>query len=157
MRRMLMIIVLFLSPGLAGESRAAEADNKTYTPLSAEDYHRLLPGHTLIGEYRFLRERTKTFNFTEAHHADGTTDYREGPIRAKGVWYTLGKHKVCYKYPNQPDMGDGISCFWVYNQNGCYYGYSFDSMTLHGPRRFEDWTARWVIKGSGKSCDEAIG
>ena len=157
MRYFSFLIVLFLTVLIARSGRPAEKDKKTFTPVSAQEFHKLLPGKTLIGEYRFLRERSKTFNFSETHYGNGTTDYREGPIRSKGIWYTLGKNKICYKYPDDPDMGHEISCFWVYDQNGCYYGYGFDSMTLNGPKRFEDWTARWVVKGSGKSCDEVVG
>ncbi len=103
-----------------------------------------------------MRERTKTYNFSEFHHPDGTTDYVEGPVKSRGIWYTLGKHKICYKYPNDANMGTGISCFWVYKQDTCYYSYGIDAMSLNGPRRFEDWGARWIIKNTGGSCDEPV-
>ncbi len=102
-----------------------------------------------------MRARTKTYKFTEAHTESGTTAYKEGPIETNGIWYTLGENKVCYKYPNQPEMG-GTSCFWVYNDDGCYYGYGLSEMTLTGPRSFDDWSARWVIDGSHNSCDAPI-
>ncbi len=143
--------------GSVPNAYAQSIDPESFKPMTAQQFKQRLPGQTLIGEYRHLRERSKTFNFTEKHFADGTTDYTEGPIHSKGVWYTLGKNKICYKYPNDPDMGGYVSCFWVYEQNKCFYGYGLSEMTLKGPRRFEDWVARWVIKGSGGSCDEAIG
>ncbi len=136
------------------------ANEKKYTPLSAKQLKTLLPGNTITGEYRQMRERTKTYNFTEKHHADGTTDYTEGPIKAKGLWYTLtsrgGNDKICYKYPNDENMGPQISCFWVYKQDTCYYGYGIGNMTLKGPRNYDDWSARWIVKGSGGSCDAPI-
>ena len=138
---------------------AAAAENKAqnaYEAMTAEKFKKLLPGKTLLGEYRYMRERSKTYNFRETHHANGTTDYIEGPIKSKGKWYTLSTHKICYTYPDDPDMGGNISCFWVYNNDGCYYGYSRREMTLKGPRSYNDWSARWIIKGSGKSCDAAV-
>ena len=145
-----MIALLVFVPHIA------TALNKDYAPITAEQLKQLLTGNTITGEYRFMRERTKTYNFSELHHPDGTTDYEEGPVKSKGVWYTLGKHKICYKYPNDPNMDTGISCFWVYKQDTCYYSYTRDAMSLKGPRRFEDWGARWIIKGSGGSCDEPV-
>ena len=101
--------------------------------------------------------RTDTFNFSETHNADGTTLYKEGPLSEPGIWYTLkapagstAGGKVCYKYIG-PQMS-GTHCFWVYEEDGCYYGYGRNNITLDGPRSFNDWTARWIIKGSGKTC-----
>jgi len=129
-----------------------------YQPLTSEQMRKLLPGKTIKGEYRFLRERTKTFNFRESHYADGKTTYIEGPIREIGRWYTLGNQKICYKYPDNPAMM--TSCFWVYenidSESKCYYGYGIANMTLKGPRNYENWTARWVIEGSGGTCNEPV-
>ena len=149
-----IVIMLTFTAGTANANETS--DSKKYAPITAEQFQKMLPGNTITGEYRQMRERTKTYNFSESHHKDGTTDYAEGPIRAKGVWYTLGKQKICYRYPNDANMGDGISCFWVYKQDTCYYGYGIGAMTLKGPRRFEDWSARWVVKGSGGTCDAPI-
>jgi len=150
----LVIAVLFLASLVP--YGAPQAKENAYTPITTEQLKTMLRGNTITGEYRFMRERTKTYNFSEHHHADGTTDYVEGPVKAKGVWYTLGQHKICYKYPNDPNMGNGTSCFWVYKQDTCYYGYGIDAMSLKGPRRFEDWGARWIVKGSGGTCDEPV-
>lgn len=127
-------------------------DEPDYVPLTKSQYEELLSGHMIKGEYRFMRERTKTFSFTELHHADGTTDYTEGRLTIKGIWYTLGKQKVCYKYPAGVEIGGGISCFWVYKSEDCYYGYNIGQMGLNGPRDYNDWVARWILDGSGGSC-----
>jgi len=145
---------LILMPSLANADNGA--DQKEYAPLSSKQFNKILPGNTITGEYRQMRERTKTYNFSEKHHKDGTTDYKEGPIKSKGIWYTLGERKICYKYPNDPNMGPQISCFWVYKQDTCYYGYGINNMTLKGPRSFDDWSARWVVKGSGGNCDAPV-
>jgi len=152
--------LLTAAPAFAGNGARDGAETKKYSAVTADQFNKMLPGHTITGEYRFMRERTKTYTFSEAHHADGTTDYKEGPVKSKGIWYTLsrrgGNHKICYKYPNDPNMGPQTSCFWVYKQDTCYYGYSIETMTLKGPRNFEDWSARWVVKGSGGTCDAPI-
>jgi len=155
MRLNILIIILLV---LASSAAYAEenAGNKKYTPITAKQFQKMLPEKTITGEYRQMRARTKTYNFSEIHHKDGTTDYSEGPIKSKGVWYTLGKQKICYKYPNDENMDQGTSCFWVYKQDTCFYGYSIGAMTLSGPRRYEDWSARWIIKGSGGTCDAPV-
>lgn len=130
-------------------------DQPAYKPLTHDEYLELLPGKTIKGEYRFMRQRTKTYQFQETHNADGTTDYKEGPIRSKGIWYPLGKQKICYKYPGDPNMS-GTSCWFVYNDDGCFYGYNISQMTLKGPRYFDNWGARWVIVGSGGTCDASV-
>ena len=116
-----------------------------------------MPGKTIKGEYRFLRERSETFNFSESHKADGTTNYIEGAIDVNGIWYTLGENKICYDYPENPGMGP--SCFWVYKSaepENCYYGFGLANMTLSGPGDFNNWTARWIIEGSGGSCEAPV-
>ena len=145
-------LALLAAPTFADE----KAEEKTYDPLTHNTYKKLLPGKTIKGEYRRMRERTKTFNFTEEHFADGTTNYREGTLNEKGVWYPLGAQKICYKYPNSPNMGGYTNCFWVYESEKCYYGYSINQMTLKGPRDYNNWVARWVIKGTGGSCDTPV-
>lgn len=128
-----------------------------YTPIPNTQYKDIVTGNTIKGEYRFMRQRTKTYNFTEHHNADGTTLYKEGAIEAKGIWFTLGTNKVCYKYAKGSPMGNATSCFWIYESKSCYYGYGLPYMGINGPRNFDDWTARWVIKGSGGSCSAPIG
>lgn len=151
MANTIMAGTIMLLSVLCGVVAYAE-DEADYTPLTKSQYEKLLPGHTINGEYRFMRARTKTFSFTELHHADGTTDYTEGGRTTKGIWYTLGQQKVCYKYPGNVEMGGGISCFWVYKSEDCYYGYNIGQMGLNGPRSYNDWVARWIIDGSGGSC-----
>ncbi len=137
-------------------ANTVSAGEKKYTPLTNKQLNKMLPGSTITGEYRQMRERTKTYNFSEKHYKNGTTDYTEGTIKAKGIWYTLGKHKICYKYPNDENMGPQINCFWVYKQDTCYYGYGIGAMTLKGPRNYNDWSARWIVKGSGGTCDAPV-
>ncbi len=152
-----ILFTLCTAPSLAQETHSKTPDaKKTYEQLSRNEYVKLLPGKTIKGEYRFMRERTKTFNFAEEHFADGTTNYREGTLNEKGVWYPLGKQKICYKYPDSPAMGGNTNCFWVYESEKCYYGYSISEMTLKGPRDYNDWVARWVMKGTGGSCDTPV-
>lgn len=155
MKHISLITITFLFSLLAAP---ASADNTSgYTALGKAAYHKLLHGTTIKGEYRHIRQRTKTYNFTEHHNADGTTDYTEGKIKAKGLWYTVGDDKICYKYPNEKQMGNQTSCFWVYESEGCYYGYSLNAMTLKGPRNYNDWSARWILSGSGNSCAAPLG
>ena len=143
------ILAVFFCMPASGQNSNAQDD---YHALTQKEYKALLGGKTIKGEYRFARKRTQTFLFEERHNQDGTTDYKEGPLRSKGLWFTLGTHKICYKYPNDKDIL-GTSCFWVYLSKGCYYGYSLSEMSLMGPRDFDDWSARWIVKGDGGSCN----
>jgi len=147
----------FLALALTLTFAATPAYAGEFTQITKTVYNKLLPGHTIKGEYRFIRERSKTYRFQELHNADGSTDYEEGDIKAKGLWFTVGEQKICYKYPNNDEMGGGTSCFWVYLSEGCYYGYSLGVMTMSGPRNYEDWSARWVIEGSGQTCAAPVG
>ena len=126
-------------------------------PLSAQQLTKILSGHKIKGEYRFMRERSRTYNFTEFHYANGTTDYAEGPIVGKGKWYPLGSRKICYSYADSTVLNATPSCFWIYEIQGCYYGYNIGSMGVGGRLlRPEDWTARWVIEGDGAACEEPV-
>ncbi|MEE9272330.1 MAG: hypothetical protein V3U57_03560 [Robiginitomaculum sp.] len=141
---------------LAQNNSQNKESNDAYRQLGRQDYEKFLSGKTIKGEYRFMRERSKTFRFEEHHNTDGTTDYKEGSIRSKGLWFILGEHKICYKYPNDSEMFAGTSCFWVYKADKCYYGYNLGAMTLRGPRNFSNWGARWIIKGDGGSCAPSL-
>ena len=134
----------------------AKSGEGEYSPIEKNQFRDLLIGKTIVGEYRFMRERTKTYNFRELHNKDGTTDYREGHIKTKGTWYVLGERKICYKYQRNSEMGGQTSCFWVYESGGCYYGYGLSEMNLERPRDYNDWVARWVLKGSGASCSAPV-
>ena len=147
----------FFALMLALTFAAVPASAGEFTQITKEKYNELLPGHAIKGEYRFMRARTETYRFKEFHNADGSTNYVEGDIKATGQWFTVGAQKICYKYPGHPEMGGGTSCFWVYLSEGCYYGYGITEMTLSGPRDYEDWSARWVIEGSGQTCAAPIG
>lgn len=153
----LFIALSILFINFPASAQTSDTPAHEYTPLMKGDYKTLLTGKTITGEYRYLREQTKTYDFSETHFADGTTDYREGQIRSKGIWYVLGEQKICYKYPNDKNMGDGTTCVWVYKSENCYYGYSLNQMSLNGPRNYDNWMARWVIKGSGGYCAAATG
>jgi len=144
---LILALVFTATPVFAGE----------FAQITKQKYNKLLPGHSITGEYRYMRERTKTYRFKELHNADGSTNYEEGDIKAKGQWFTVGEQKICYKYPDHPEMGGGTSCFWVYLSEGCYYGYGITEMSINGPRAFEDWSARWVIEGSGQTCAAPVG
>ena len=109
----------------------------------------------MIGEYRLYRDVTHTYNYTEFHHADGTTDYVEGKKKLDGRWKIIGDDKVCYKYPHS-DYYNATYCFFVFKQGKCYYKFSLSQMTLHGPRDWNRWSSRAVRKGEGGSCGDQV-
>ena len=110
----------------------------------------------MIGEYREYRDLTHTYNFTEYHHADGTTDYTEGNKKLDGRWKIIGGDKICYTYPHS-HYYDSTYCFFVFKQDKCYYKFSLRQMTLHGPRNWNRWSSRAVRKGDGGACGDGVG
>ncbi len=135
---------------------ANSSNNKSFKQLKDDELRAVFNEAMIIGEYRNLREATKTYNYTEYHYADGTTDYKEGAQKLKGVWKIIGGDKICYKYPKSK-IYTRTYCFFVYANDKCYYQYSPYAMTLKGPRDWGRWTSRAIKKGEGGSCDEAIG
>ncbi len=109
----------------------------------------------MIGEYSDFRDRTQTYQYTEFHHQDGTTNYIEGGKAENGEWRIVGGDKVCYRYP-QSKVYTGIYCFYVYKNDKCYYKYSPRNMGLKGPRDFDKWSSRAIRKGEGGTCAEPV-
>lgn len=134
----------------------AFANNSSgYTQMLGDDLKAVFNETMMVGEYRAYRDETETNNYTEFHFEDGSTDYKEGPQRERGVWTLVGPDKVCYKYPNSTSYTQTY-CFFVYESEGCYYKYSLAAMGLNGPRNYDYWSSRAVRKGSGKSCAAPI-
>ena len=96
--------------------------------------------------------------FAEHHNSNGTTDYKEpGVPTAAGQWSLEGDDKICYKYPGIDEL-NGTHCFFVfYGGNGCYYNFGRRAMSPSGPRNWDAWTSRFVIKGEGGTCGAWVG
>ena len=109
-----------------------------------------------IAEYQEFRDRTKTYNYTEYHDADGTTLYKEGSRVETGQWKLVGEDKICYKYPSS-DTPNDVHCFFTFKSGKCYYQYHRTEMTVRGPRDYKIWNARGVRKGDGGACDAPVG
>lgn len=118
----------------------------------------VLKDTTILSEYRnFKGMKNKSYDFTELHNADGTTNYTErGSDQESGLWKIIGGDKVCYQYPNSPRPNEK-HCFFVYKQGQCYYNYSRRAMSPQGPINYDYWTSRFVRKGSGGTCGDVVG
>lgn len=133
------------------------ANNETtaYTQMKDAALKAVFSETKMIGEYRHYRGDTKTYNYTEFHHEDGTSDYFEGASKEDGLWDIVGGDKVCYRYPKSKTHRRTY-CFMVFENKGCYYKYSAYDMTPTGPRGWDLWSSRAVRAGSGKTCAEPI-
>jgi len=139
-----------------GTTGVANANNDTeFKQMLGDDLRAVFNNTMMIGEYRAVRDRTKTNNYTEFHFDDGSTDYKEGPQKEKGIWTLVGPDKVCYRYPDSSSYTQTY-CFFVYESDGCYYKYSLQAMGLRGPRNYDYWSSRAIRNGSGKSCAAPI-
>jgi len=126
-------------------------------PLKGVDLRAVFSDTTMVGEYQEYRDITRTYNYTELHHADGTTDYVEGRKKEYGRWKIIGGDKICYKYPRSRYY-TRTYCFFVFNVDGCYYKFTPQNMTLgRGPKNWGKWSSRAVRKGTGARCDAPIG
>ena len=132
---------------------ASNAQAGEFTKLTSEEIHKVLDKNTIVGHARNSVGNTSPYTFSEEHFSDGTVLViaPKFNFKEKGVWYTLGDNKVCYKYPSSNDY-PSATCIWVYEAKGCYYTYGLKRMTVSGPKDYDDWSGRWIIEGSGKSC-----
>lgn len=155
MRYALPLITFMLSifPSLAWA-----ADANSHNQMKGEALREVFQDTMALSEYRNHKGfHKKGYDFTEFHHANGTTDYTEvGAKTDKGLWKIIGNDKVCYRYPSSPNP-NSTHCFFVYKQGKCYYNFGIGSMTLNGPRSWDLWISRFVRKGSGGSCGDAVG
>ena len=124
--------------------------------MKGDDLRAVFYETKMVGEYRHFRDKTKTFNYTEYHFKNGTSDYIEGDKREDGLWKIVGDDKICYSYPGS-EYFNRTYCFMVFNDDGCFYKFSQFDMTLRGPRNWDLWTSRAVRKGSGATCAVPIG
>ena len=140
-------------------------DREKFISLKGATLKAVYHKQTHIGEYRDYRERSKTYKFTEFHDTKGRTVYKEGDKTLTGVWELVGEDKICYRYPltlnlhvGSNYLTNGTHCFLTYKLGECYYGFSPHTMTLKGPRSFDDWNSRSVINGRGLGqCGDALG
>ena len=153
---------IFMLYGLAAlflvAARANGADAPKYQQIKGKALRAVFSDTLMVGEYRQYRDETKTYNYSEYHHKNGTTDYVEGRKKEDGRWKIVGDDKICYKYPNS-DYYTGTYCFIVYKSEGCYYKYSpFDMSWRSGrPKNWDRWSSRAIRKGHGGSCDDPLG
>jgi hypothetical protein len=143
---------------LTGISMPAHANNVgSGAQLKGDDLRAVFSDTVMVGEYQEYRGTTRTYNYTESHHADGTTDYVEGRKKEDGRWKIIGDDKICYKYPRSRYYTQTY-CFFVFDVEGCYYKFTLQNMTLNrGPKNWDRWSSRAVRKGAGGSCGAPIG
>ncbi|MCF6219976.1 MAG: hypothetical protein L3J65_02590 [Robiginitomaculum sp.] len=152
MKYILVAILWGLSPGTARANNSG-----SFTQMKGDALRAVFTDTMMVGEYRQYRDLTRTFNYTEFHSKDGTTDYVEGRKKEDGRWKIIGNEKICYKYPGSRYYSQTY-CFYVFNADGCYYKFTPENMTLNrNPRNRNRWSSRAVRKGAGGTCDEPVG
>ncbi len=149
----ILVVILW---GL-NSSTASANNNGSFTQMKGDALRAVFTDTMMVGEYRQYRDLTRTFNYTEYHRKDGTTDYIEGRKKEDGRWKIIGNEKICYKYPGSRYYSQTY-CFYVFNADGCYYKFTPENMTLNrNPRNRNRWSSRAVRKGAGGTCDEPVG
>lgn len=138
------------------QARNSAKQSPSYIQMKDDALRAVFSDTVMVGEYRTYRDITKTFNYTEFHTIDGTTDYKEGRKHEDGLWTIIGGDKICYKYPKS-NYYTRTYCFFVYESEACYYKYTPANMTLRGPRSWNSWSSRAVREGSGGSCAAPVG
>ena len=155
------IILVSLSVPASANNASANNVGANNANIGAQvkggDLRAVFSNTLMVGEYQEYRDITRTYNYTEDHHADGTTDYTEGRKEEDGRWAIIGSDKICYKYPRSRYY-TRTYCFFVFNVDGCYYKFTAQEMTLkRGPKNWDRWSSRAVRKGAGGSCDIPVG
>ena len=151
-KHIVISLLAVLAAILLTEIAGAQENTRQFKQLKGEALRAVFSGALMTGEYRDYREQTKTFRYTELHRANGTTDYKEGKtLTMPGIWTIVGSDKICYKYPKS-GAPKRTHCFFVFAHDKCYYKYGLWQMTLRGPRDWDIWTSRALVKGDGGSC-----
>ena len=142
-----------------GENQPQE--QRLFLPVTGDALNSVFSDTMMLGEYREFRDLSKSYEYSEHHFKNGTTNYKEGGQKPqKGLWKIIGGDKICYRYPDSENYKQ-VYCFLVYNMQGCYYKYSPYDMVIDRqnpgsfrPRNWDMWTSRAVRKGSGANCAE---
>ena len=148
----LVVVGLMASLGL----HALAADPPRMQHIKGDDLKALFEGHIAVSEYQYGTGKVD-YRFEEYHDPDGSVTYIEnGAEPVMGNWKIIGGDKICYTYKNDPVL-KGPYCFFVYQDDKCYYNFQIGAMTVYGPRSKGLWTSRFIIKGNGGSCGPPIG
>ncbi len=155
--RILIFLALILLTAASGQKQAQAQTSNTYTQMKDAELRAVFHETMVLSEYRtFKGINDKSYDFTEYHHGDGSTDYIEkGSKSEKGRWNIVGSDKICYRYPTT-DAFSQTYCFFIYRQGKCYYQYGLTEMTIYGPRSWDLWVSRFVRKGEGGVCGDAL-
>lgn len=149
------ILATFILGLCAGIANANNSNN--FTQMKGAELRAVFSDTMMVGEYREYRDITRTYNYTEHHYKNGTTDYVEGRKKEDGRWNIIGNEKICYKYPGSRYYSRTY-CFFVFNVEGCYYKFTVANMTLkRRPKNWDRWSSRAVRRGAGGSCDAPVG
>ena len=133
MKRCLCLLLASLSLSLAPLSAAQDGVLKhspsidsgqlwnvlpdTAKKLDAEGLRTAFSGVTHKGQYRFFREATNTFAFSETTQEDGTLTHRQGAEILSGIW-AINDDQICY---TSERIWTYPVCFNIYKSGTCYY------------------------------------
>lgn len=145
--------VLVLLSLTAIPAAAQNVDAGDLRQLLGDDLIGAFENITMDGIYKAPRERSGTDRFTETFLGDGTTRYREGRVFDEGEWVT-SYDTICFSYEGQ--LGNRLSCFNVFETDGCYYSYIKADVRDGRPINANSWTAKTVIQGDDLACSDLI-
>lgn len=149
--------MLLPAPHASAQTFGSGPDNLTL--LQGDTLNEAFFGRMMDGTYKAVRERTGTSSFTETFAKDGSTDYREGDLRARGRWKLSGapgfEDIICFTYSGV--MAGPPSCFTVFRDGTCLYSYSPRMVKNGKPINSNYWQAKTVIRGELSSCDDLVG
>lgn len=164
-----VFMVLCVAPCAYGQERTtkpAKEPASKLTQIQGKALRDTFLEATIYSEYRRHKGmHNKSFDFTEHHNTNGTTDYTElGSPTEQGIWNIIGDNKICYRYPAS-EHPQRIHCFFIFKDGKCYYNYAASAMrpimkqnTIQfQPRSWDRWIARFVRKGDGGSCGGDVG
>lgn len=150
MRGFVRLIIGFVAVSIWATPVMAQIE---MSPLEGEALRQAHEGRTLEGIYKIPRARTGMDAFTETFNADGTTEYREGPVTDTGHW-TVQEKLLCFKYDGA--LAGGISCFVIFQSGTCYYAYSPRELQGDRPRNPNRWSVKAIFRGDVSTCDDLV-
>ena len=154
----LLGLALFWTPAFAETKATDEPENETsFRQLLGEEMMAAYQNKTLEGIYasyvQAMKNDEEPVTFTEFHHDNATTTYEHRGLtsfKTTGV-YIVRKDRMCYMY-NDPGNVVGRFCFYVFEQDNCYYHFSVQEPLPVKAKDFDNWTSMAYRHEDADTC-----
>ena len=155
---LLGLAILLPASALAETEKTKEGTNTSgYRQLIGEEMMDAYQNKTLEGIYasyvQAMRNNEEPVTFTEFHHDNATTTYEHRGLTkftTTGI-YIVRKDRMCYMYNDPPNV-KGKFCFYVFEQDNCYFHFTTDEPLPLKAKDFDKWTSMAYRHEDADTC-----